>query len=138
MQAAVLRVKLRQLEPWLTRRRELAALYDAGLQHHRRDAARKTRPIARPTTTSTRSACVRRDALRAALAAEGIESAVHYPLACFQQPVYAGLYPPDGWPLAAAAAAEVLSLPLYPELDPEGVTRVVAAIERFQRSAESR
>ncbi len=73
----------------------------------------------------------RRDALRAALAAEGIESAVHYPLAVFQQPVYAGRYPEGAWPEAARAAAEVLSLPLHPELEVAAVDRVVAAIGRF-------
>ncbi len=130
VQAAVLRVKLRHLEPSLARRRELAALYDAGL----RDTG-----VVLPARVPEREGnhhqytirSPRRDALRAALAAEGIESAVHYPLAGFQQPVYAGLYPQDGWPLAATAAAEVLSLPLHPELDAADVGRVVAAVQRF-------
>jgi UDP-2-acetamido-2-deoxy-ribo-hexuluronate aminotransferase len=133
VQAAVLRVKLRHLETWLARRRELSALYDAGLSRLGPTG------VTLPTRAADRESnhhqytirSPRRDALRAALAAEGIESAVHYPLACFQQPVYAGLYPADGWPHAAQAAAEVLSLPLYPELEPQGTARVIAAIERF-------
>ena len=132
VQAAVLRVKLRHLEPWLARRRELAVLYDAGL-----GPTGVTLPVRLPEREGNHHQYTirspRRDALRAALAADGIESAVHYPLACFQQPVYAGLYPPDGWPHAAAAAAEVLSLPLYPELEAADVARVVVAVEQFQR-----
>jgi dTDP-4-amino-4,6-dideoxygalactose transaminase len=134
VQAAVLRVKLRYLEPWLLRRRELAALYDTGLR--RIGPMALTLPGRVPDCESNHHQYTlrspRRDALRAALSAEGIETAVHYPLAVFQQPVYAGRYPADGWPLAAQAAAEVLSLPLFPELEARDVERVVAAIQRFE------
>ena len=80
---------------WLSRRRELSALYDAGLS--RLGPTGVTLPGRAADRESNHHQYTirspRRDALRAALAAEGIESAVHYPLACFQQPVYAGLYP---------------------------------------------
>jgi dTDP-4-amino-4,6-dideoxygalactose transaminase len=129
VQAAVLRVKLRHLEAWQGRRRELAALYDAGL-----GGAGVTLPARLPDREGNHHQYTvrspRRDALRAELAADGIESAVHYPLAAFQQPVYAGRYPAEGWPFAARAAAEVLSLPLFPELAVEHVERVIASIRR--------
>ncbi len=128
VQAAVLRVKLRHLEGWTAQRRAIAARYDAGLA----GAAGLTLPVHLPERESCHHQYTvrspRRDALRAALAAEEIESAVHYPLACFQQPAYAGRYPQDGWPHAARAAAEVLSLPLYPELPMEGVEAVAAVV----------
>jgi dTDP-4-amino-4,6-dideoxygalactose transaminase len=130
VQAAILRVKLRHLDAWLARRRELAALYDEGLA--RIGWTPPARPEGRETSHhqyTVRSS--RRDALRAFLAAEGIESAVHYPLAPFQQPVYEGRFDAAAYPLAARAAAEVLSLPLFPELDPREVGRVVDAIRRF-------
>jgi dTDP-4-amino-4,6-dideoxygalactose transaminase len=76
----------------------------------------------------------RRDALGAFLAAEGIASAVHYPLAPFQQPVYVGRAEArqGAYPHAARAAAEVISLPLYPELEVGDVERVVEAVGRFE------
>ena len=131
LQAAILRVKLRHLEAWVACRGELAARYDAGLERIGvRPPARMGDRASNHHQYTIRSA--RRDALRAALAAEGIESAVHYPLAPFQQPAYAGQYDEGAWPLAAQAAAEVLSLPLCPEMDPADVARVVAAIARFE------
>jgi dTDP-4-amino-4,6-dideoxygalactose transaminase len=120
----------------MARRGELSARYDAGLL-----AAGLRPPRAAPGRETNhhqytiRSA--RRDALRAALSAEGIESAVHYPLAPFQQPAYAGRYDERAWPVAARAAAEVISLPLSAELDLADVDRVVAAVARFEAHASA-
>jgi dTDP-4-amino-4,6-dideoxygalactose transaminase len=135
LQAAILRVKLRHLGDAQERRRALAARYDAGLAALG-DAALPRQPGDRLSNRhqyTVRSP--RRDALRAALAAQGIESAAHYPLAPFQQPVYAGRYDPGAWPIAAQAAAEVLSLPLSAELDAADVDRVAAAVLRFEGQA---
>jgi dTDP-4-amino-4,6-dideoxygalactose transaminase len=129
VQAAILRIKLRRLDAWNARRGELAARYDAGLA--RIGVSPPHRPPERETNHHQYTIrAPRRDALRAFLAAEGIESAVHYPLAPFQQAVYAGRHAAGDHPIGAQAAAEVLSLPLFPELDPGGVDRVVAAIGR--------
>jgi dTDP-4-amino-4,6-dideoxygalactose transaminase len=131
LQAAILRVKLLHLDRSVAARRALAARYDAGLA-----ALGKARPCEPEGRKGNRHLYTirspRRDALHAALAAEGIESAIHYPLAPFQQPVYAGLHDPTAWPHAARAAAEVLSLPLSAELDGAEVDRVIAAVLRFE------
>jgi dTDP-4-amino-4,6-dideoxygalactose transaminase len=136
LQAAILRVKLRYLDRSVAARRALAARYDAGLE-----ALGKARPREPEGRAGNRHLYTlrspRRDALHAALAAEGIESAIHYPLAPFQQPVYAGLHDPAAWPHAARAAAEVLSLPLSAELDTADVDRVVAAVLRFEAESPS-
>ncbi len=68
-----------------------------------------------------------RDATRSALAARGVATAVHYPLALTQQPAYrrfaAGSCPEaEGW------AAECVSLPCFPELTDAEVDTVVAAL----------
>ena len=134
VQAAVLRVKLRHLEPALAARRALAARYDAGLE-----ALGARRPLQPEDRVSNRHLYTiragRRDELRAALDAAGIESAVHYPLATFQQPVYAGRWDAAAWPESVRAAAEVISLPLHAELDAADVDRVVAAVLRFEGRA---
>jgi dTDP-4-amino-4,6-dideoxygalactose transaminase len=59
----------------------------------------------------------RRDRIRGALAEQGIQSMVYYPLPLHLQPVYASLgYEVGQLPLAEQAALEVLSLPMFPEL----------------------
>ena len=63
------------------------------------------------------------------LAAEGIQTGIHYPVPVHLQPAYADLgYGRGAFPQSEKAAAEVLSLPLYPEITDaqlEWVSRVV-------------
>ena len=71
----------------------------------------------------------RRDAVAQALAAEGVETRVYYPVPCHRLPVYAQAgYP--ALPVTERLANEVLSLPIGPHLAPETVDRVVAAVAR--------
>ena len=74
----------------------------------------------------------RRDALREHLTARGIGCAVYYPLALHLQPCFSHLgYRAGSLPEAEAATAEVLSLPVYPELIPEQQEAVVQAVLEF-------
>jgi dTDP-4-amino-4,6-dideoxygalactose transaminase len=58
-----------------------------------------------------------RDRWRARLADVGIQTGVHYPVPLHLQPAYRDLgYGPGAFPVAEAAAREVLSLPLFPEM----------------------
>jgi dTDP-4-amino-4,6-dideoxygalactose transaminase len=73
-----------------------------------------------------------RDALRQYLTSRQIGTEVYYPVpfhrqACFQ---YLG-YEDGAFPVAEAAAARVLALPVYPELPESHQARVVEAIGRF-------
>jgi dTDP-4-amino-4,6-dideoxygalactose transaminase len=133
LQAAFLRVKLPHLPAWTERRRALAARYRAAL-----DDARL--PLGLPPADP---GCVwnqfvvrvpdgRRDALAAHLAARGIATAVHYPRPLHLQPALADLgHRPGDLPRAERAAAEVLALPLYPELPDDAVARVAEAVRAF-------
>lgn len=116
IQAAVLRIKLRHLDAWNERRRQHAARYDALLQNL---------PIGLPELIGDNShiyhqyvvRCARRDALREALLERHIGAAVHYPVPVHLQPACAFLdYAEGALPETERAAAEVLSLPMYPEL----------------------
>ncbi len=69
-----------------------------------------------------------RDALREALIAEGIGSAIYYPLAIHQQPLYRNLGYEDTCPVAERLCGEVLSLPVWPGLKREHRERVVEAV----------
>jgi len=72
----------------------------------------------------------RRDAVQAALAASGIGTAIHYPVPIHRQPAYAGRVAlgPGGCPNTDAVAREILSLPMYPQLDDRQVDRICAAL----------
>jgi len=120
-QGAVLRVKLRHLEAWTARRREIARLYRAQL------AGTGVRlPEDRAGDDCVYHLFVawvdQRDAVRAALAERGVDTAIHYPHPLHLQAAYAGLgYAPGSFPHAERAAAQVLSLPLFPEMSDEQV-----------------
>lgn len=73
-----------------------------------------------------------RQALRRHLAAAGIETLVHYPVALTEQAAFAtAVRPEGGCPEAEAAARDVLSLPLYPGLPETELARVAAAVRAF-------
>ena len=126
LQAAVLRAKLPALEDGNARRRDIAASYDSLLGH---DLVEKpfrfagTEPVFHQYVVEVSD----RDSLRAALAAEGIGTLIHYPQAVHQQPAYAP-YANAALPETEAAVARILSLPMYPELLDTDVKQVADAI----------
>ena len=127
LQAAILRVKLRRLTAWTAARRRMAAAYRhalAGLDLRMPQERRGARHAYHLFTVRTR----RRAALQRALAAAGIATAVHYPSTLPAQPALRSVR--GRWPNAAAAAREVLSLPLYPTMPRAAVARVAAALRR--------
>jgi dTDP-4-amino-4,6-dideoxygalactose transaminase len=131
IQAAILRVKLGHLAGWNEARRRLAARYHAGLAGCPLALPAEpagSRHIYHQYTVRT----PRRDALAQHLRVAGIGTAVHYPLPVPGQPIFrARGEDPTAFPAASAAAQEVLSLPLFPELGNDEVDAVVAAIRAF-------
>lgn len=129
LQAAILSVKLTHLEERNERRRSIAALYQEGLAGLDVD-------LPAPVVDGVHAFHLyvvrlrRRDALREALQADGIETLVHYPRAIHQHPAYAELAPAGTLPVSERLASEVLSLPLYPELADTEAESVVAALRR--------
>jgi dTDP-4-amino-4,6-dideoxygalactose transaminase len=134
LQAACLRVKLPRLDAWNGLRRAAASRY--------RDLLSGIPGISLPTERTgvchvyhqftIRVRDGRRDALQAALSAAGIGTMVYYPKALHQLPVYAGRF--GAFPEAEAAAREVLSLPLWPRIEPSAQERVATEIRRFARA----
>ncbi len=127
-QGAVLRIKLRRLYNWTARREEIARAY--------REAFSKMRiemPVDDP-----RDECVyhqfviyasNRNAVISQLAAQGVETVVHYPRPVHLQPSYSSLgLPPGTFPHAERACERVLSLPLRPNLTAEEAAYVTNAV----------
>lgn len=128
LQAAVLRVKLRRLDAWNEARRSLADRYAKNLA-----GTAAVTPVTRAGAEHVWHLYVlrvaERDRVRAALAARGIETGIHYPVPIHLQPAHADLgYGRGAFPVAESQAGELLSLPMYPELPPDDLDRVCEAL----------
>jgi dTDP-4-amino-4,6-dideoxygalactose transaminase len=127
-QGAVLGVKLRHLDQWTEARRKIVAQYNERLAHLDIDTPVEM-PWARHVYHVYTVRSTHRDGLQAALGAEGIQTGIHYPVPAHMQPAYADLgYGPGDLPHSEAAAQQVLSLPLYPELPSQAVAQVAAVV----------
>jgi dTDP-4-amino-4,6-dideoxygalactose transaminase len=126
IQGAILSVKLRYLEEWTEGRRRVARTYDEHLSDVLRPAEMPwARHVYHTYTIRTRD----RDGLRKHLNEAQIGTAIHYPVPLHLQPAYADPRWPEGsLPRAEAAAREVLSLPMYPELSLDDVRTVAGQV----------
>jgi dTDP-4-amino-4,6-dideoxygalactose transaminase len=135
LQAAILRVRLAGLDTDNARRRAIASHYLAALADS---------PLVLPVE---RAECVhvwhqfvvrhpRRDAFRNAMKAHGVGTLVHYPVPVHLQPAYRGrLRSAPSMANTERAAAEVVSLPIHPELTDSEVERVALAARDAAREA---
>ena len=140
LQAAVLNVKLRHIDEWNQQRRDRAACYDQLFREAGLAAGSTTEGVVLPYTDPRAThvfhqyviRAPRRDALRDHLTAHEIGSEIYYPVPIHLQAALRDLgYKPGDFPNAERAAAEVLALPLYPELRDDEQQTVVAAIRDF-------
>jgi dTDP-4-amino-4,6-dideoxygalactose transaminase len=147
MQGAVLRIKLRHIDEWNQRRRQIAATYDSLLQKAGLTAARGTsthvdaaHPVALPATAPQATHIFhqyviradRRDQLREFLQARKIGCEIYYPVPLHLQQCFAYLgYKPGDFPETERACLEVLALPIFPELTEAEIQQVVTAIAEF-------
>jgi dTDP-4-amino-4,6-dideoxygalactose transaminase len=131
LQAAILRVKLQHLDAWNAQRRRLASGYYKGLK-----GSGVKVPVERPGTTHVYCSYVirhpSRNRLQKWLADRGIDARVQYPRPIHLQPAYRDLgAAPGSFPGAEEAASEILSLPIFPELDESRIEAVCDAIRAF-------
>jgi dTDP-4-amino-4,6-dideoxygalactose transaminase len=132
LQAAILLVKLPHLEAWSEARRRNAQFYNRAFA----GSAVQTPWISPDCVSIYNQYVIRvnaRDPLMAQLKAEGIGTEIYYPRALHEQECFANLgYRPGDCPEASRAAAEVLALPIYPELTEEMRQAVADAVLAFQ------
>jgi dTDP-4-amino-4,6-dideoxygalactose transaminase len=129
LQAAALSVKLPRLDGWNALRAEAAARYDALLAGDER----VRRVATAPGNVHARHLYVvrveGRDEVLTRMAARGVSCVAHYPRAVHTQGAFAHLgHAPEDFPVANRAAAEVLSLPLYPGITASAQCRVIDAL----------
>ena len=134
LQAIVLQAKLRRLARWNAARQVAAARYDSLLAEI---------PQVRVPVTMSGNVHVwhlyvvrvpERDRVLAALQAAGIGASIHYPTPIHLTGAYRSLgYGPGSFPVAEAAAEEILSLPLYPHITAVQQERVVAELKEALR-----
>jgi len=129
IQGAILRVKLKYLEAWTDARQQHAAAYDRRLGD-----CRVRTPTVMPYTDRHvyhvyTLRVSRRGELQQQLQEQGIQTGIHYPIPVHLQTAYADLgHQPGDFPCSEQAAAEVLSLPMYPELNQTQIERVCNAV----------
>jgi dTDP-4-amino-4,6-dideoxygalactose transaminase len=131
VQAAIVRIHLRYLEEDTERRRDVAGRYTRAL----RDSGLVT-PVEAPGARHVYHQYVVRtphqDELAAWLAEQGIATGVHYPVPCHLQPACAAFSDgPGSLPVTERCVGEILSIPVYPELDDEQVTSIIDALRAF-------
>lgn len=129
IQAGILSVKLRHLAEWNRKRQQAAQRYDEMLfpvggviPPYQPDWSRAVYHLYVIRVQS-------REALQKHLAEAKIETGIHYPLPLHLQKAYASLgYKRGDFPVTERIASEMLSLPMYPQLDAEQQRRVVQMI----------
>ena len=140
MHAAVVLAKLPFLDDWTAGRQANAARYDelfasAGLGAEHLGLP-KTLPGKRHIFNQYVIRLARRDELQEHLKAEGVSTAIYYPLPLHTQECFAYLGQESGTlPVSEAAARETLALPIYPELSSEQAEYVVGKVAEFVRES---
>src|SRR5260221_1530806 len=126
LQAGFLTIKLRHLASWNRKRQEVAERYDQGFATMDGVVA----PFSPDFAISVYHLYVvrvhQRDALQKHLTKAGIGTAIHYPVPLHLQEAYRHLqYPTGSFPVCERVASEILSLPMYPQVDADQIQRVV-------------
>ena len=136
LQAAVLRVKLRHLDGWNARRREVAVTYrsllaDSGI------ALPWEAPYAKHVYHLYIVRVKERHAVQEHLRTLGIASGIYYPLPLHLVEAYRHLgYAPGTFPEAERAAQETLAIPLYPEMEDDEIEAVAAGVKEALAAVE--
>ena len=130
LQAAFLRIKLRQLDAENARRREVAAAYLAGIANPRLTLP-TVAPYGRPCWHLFTVRCAERDRLQADLLRVGIHTMVHYPVPPHRQEAFRE-WRARFYPITEKIHREILSLPMSSALTPEQVNHVIQVAHEWQ------
>jgi len=137
LQGAVLRVKLRYIDQWTEARREHGALYDELLIN-----SGISKPLVRPDVRHVYHVYAiqvdNRNSVQRSLLDGGVHTGIHYPIPVHLQKGYVDLnYGLGDLPNSEQAAKEVLSLPMYAELENVQIEKVVELLRRIYENSGS-
>lgn len=129
IQAAILRVKLPELDKWNSRRREIAKIYNEEL-----NGCDVVTPIVREENESVYHQyvlqCDNREDMLSKLKEKGIATGVYYPVPLHLQKVYTDLgYKEGDMPMAEYLSHRTFAIPVYPELNEEQIQYIVDSIK---------
>jgi dTDP-4-amino-4,6-dideoxygalactose transaminase len=127
IQAAILSVKLPYVDQWNQQRRQVAETYNQLLAN--------VPDVILPAMTAghvfhqytVRITNGKRDAVKSYLAEHNIGAMIYYPIPQDRLPVYEGQFPT--YPVSEQVASEVLSLPIWPEIEAETQEQVVSTLK---------
>lgn len=137
IQAAILQIKLRYLDDWNHKRRQIASRYHQFLAQVPGIAI--PQELARGKGVwnqyTIRVLEGKRDWVRSQLQERGVNTAIYYPRPLHLQPVYKTLgYQPGQLPVAEQICHEVLSLPMFPELSSEQQDAVIYGLKEVMEN----
>jgi dTDP-4-amino-4,6-dideoxygalactose transaminase len=135
LQAAILSVKLKHLEDWTERRRTHAATYNRLLAGIDTLVLPRLPDDMRAVFHLYVVRTPRRNELQKVLSDAGIATGIHYPIPLHLQQAYAYMHLNRGaFPVAEEQADQILSLPLYPEMEKEQIDYICDSIHAFFRA----
>jgi dTDP-4-amino-4,6-dideoxygalactose transaminase len=146
VQAGFLHVKLAHLARWNAQRRERATEYNRLLAGNQAVACPFEPSWSRAVYHLYVIRTDNRDGMMSHLKAAGIGTGIHYPVPLHMQKAYASLnHRPEDFPVAARVAAEIVSLPMYPQMIAAQQARVAeevlaftSSLAKWEAAAESR
>lgn len=131
LQAAILRAKLKRLDEWVKRRREIAHMYDSKINNPIIRKPFESRDVKHSYHLYVVQ-CTKREKLVEYLLKEGIGTGIHYPNPIHLQKSFSYLgYKKGDFPVTELTSKECLSLPMYPELTQTEVNSIVQALNSF-------
>ena len=132
LQAAILRIKLKYVDTWIKLRRKRAREYEKALSQVPQIHFLAVRTYARHSYCVLTVQAEQRDSLRQFLASQDIGTKIYYPTPVHMQVIYRnGNVRRSDLPVVENACRQVLSLPIYPELETEKIHYITETITRF-------
>lgn len=134
IQAAILIIKIKYLDKWNNRRREIANYYTKYISNQLISKPSEM-PYARHVFHLYVIRHSNREAFCAYLKREGVSTIIHYPVPIHLQEAYKYLgYLQGSFPVAEKIAKEIVSLPIFPQLKDEEVKRIVELINSYEET----
>jgi dTDP-4-amino-4,6-dideoxygalactose transaminase len=137
IQAAILRVKLRELDQYALRRNQLADAYDAAFGN----SGKLITPVRSANSThvfhqyTLLTNGVSRDEMKEFLESKGVPAMIYYPVPLHMQKAYLDpRYKQGDFPVTEDLCARVVSLPMHTEMQDEQLQHIIATVNQFLQS----